>query len=121
MGRDGAETDALHSSRPTSNPRHQADAVLCGRPHDTALRPDADALLDALPAGTQHLLATAFLTSEHEVALTRRFRRAGAAWCTGVACCADSFSSAAAVQGRVSSGWARSAECGGGAGRGGAP
>jgi len=76
MGRDGAETDALHSSRPTSNPRHQADAVLCGRPHDTALRPDADALLDALPAGTQHLLATAFLTSEHEVALTRRFRRA---------------------------------------------
>ena len=75
MGRDGAETDALHSSRLTSNPRHQADAVLCGRPHDTALRPDADALLDALPAGTQHLLATAFLTSEHEVALTRRFRR----------------------------------------------
>lgn len=54
----------------------EADAVLCGRPHDTALRPDADALLDALPAGTQHLLATAFLTSEHEVALTRRFRRA---------------------------------------------
>mmetsp|Transcript_29852 Transcript_29852/g.95502 ORF Transcript_29852/g.95502 Transcript_29852/m.95502 type:complete len:282 (-) Transcript_29852:620-1465(-) len=54
----------------------EADAVLCGRPHDTALRPDADALLDALPAGKQHLLATAFLTSEHEVALTRRFRRA---------------------------------------------
>jgi superfamily II DNA/RNA helicase len=50
--------------------------VLCGGPYDAALTPDASELLSALPSTAQYLLATAYLTLHHELALNRRFRQA---------------------------------------------
>jgi superfamily II DNA/RNA helicase len=54
----------------------ECDAVLCGGAYDDTLTPDATQLLSALPPMAQYLLATAYLTLQHELALNRRFRQA---------------------------------------------
>jgi superfamily II DNA/RNA helicase len=53
----------------------EVDAVLCGSAYDSNLSKDAIELLSSLRAGSspQFILATAHLTSSHELALSREF------------------------------------------------
>lgn len=54
----------------------ECDALLCGSAYDDKLTDEAVQLLSLVPTSSQCLLATAYLSMQHELALGRRFRHA---------------------------------------------